>query len=64
MIAHGPGGTTSGSAQEFTSPYLRHVLGFIGIHDVVFVSATEVKEDSRRLDAALAGAQWHTQKAA
>ncbi len=64
MIAHGPGGTTIGSAMDFASPYLRHVLGFIGIHDVEFISATEVKEDSRRLDAALAGVQWHTQEAA
>ncbi len=41
-----------------------HVLGFIGIHDVEFISATEVKEDSRRLDTALAGVQWRTQEAA
>jgi FMN-dependent NADH-azoreductase len=64
MIAHGPGGTTIGSAQDFATPYLRHLLGFIGIHDVKFISATEVKEDSRRLDAALAGAQSHIQMAA
>ena len=64
MIAHGPGGTTIGSAKDFATPYLRHLLGFIGIHDVEFISATEVKEDSRRLDAALAGVQWHTQEAA
>ncbi len=62
MIAHG--GTTIGSAQDFASPYLRHVLGFIGIQDVEFFSAAEVKEDSRRLDAALTGVQWHTQEAA
>jgi FMN-dependent NADH-azoreductase len=64
MIAHGPGGTTIGSAKDFASPYLRHLLGFIGIHDVEFISAAEVNEDSRRLDAALAGAQSHTQQAA
>ena len=64
MIAYGPGGTTIGSAKDFATPYLRHLLGFIGIHDVVFISATEVKEDSRRLDAALAGAQSRTQQAA
>ena len=62
MIAHGR--TTIGSAQDFASPYLRHVLGFIGIHDVEFFSAAEVKEDSRRLDAALASAQVRTQQAA
>ena len=54
MMAHGPGGTTIGSANDFASPYLRHVLGFIGIHDVKFISAAEVKQDSRRLDAVLA----------
>ncbi len=41
-----------------------HVLSFIGNHNVEFISAAEVKEDSRRLDAALAGVQWHTQEAA
>jgi len=64
MISHGPGGTTIGSTTDFATPYLRHLLGFIGIHDVEFISATEVKEDSRRLDAALTGVQWHTQEAA
>jgi len=64
MIAHGPGGTSIGSPQDFATPYLRHVLGFIGLHDVSFVSAAEVKEDSRRLDAAISSAQPRTQKAA
>lgn len=64
MIAHGPGGTSIGSAEDFATPYLRHVLGFIGINDVVFVSAAEVKEDAHRLDAALSSAQSPTQKAA
>ncbi len=58
------GGVTMGSAMDFASPYLRHILGFVGIHDVAFISAAEVKDDPRRLDAALAGAQWHTQQAA
>ncbi len=58
------GGVTMGSAMDFALPYIRYILGFIGIHDVEFISAAEVKDDPRRLDAALAGAQWHTQKAA
>lgn len=33
------GGTRVGSEIDFTTPYLRHVLGFIGIHDVQFVAA-------------------------
>ncbi len=53
-----------GSAMDFASPYIRYILGFVGIHDVEFISAAEVKDDPRRLDAALAGAQWHTQEAA
>ncbi len=64
MMAHGPGGTTIGSTNDFASPYLRHLLGFIGIHDVEFISAAEVQEDPHRLDAALAGAQLHIQQAA
>jgi len=58
------GGLPMGSAMDFASPYLTHILGFVGIHDVEFISAAEVKEDPRRLDAALAGAQLHIQQAA
>ncbi len=58
------GGVPIGSAMDFASPYLRHLLGFIGIQDVEFISAAEVKEDPQRLDAALAGAQSHIQQAA
>jgi len=58
------GGVIMGSAMDFASPYLTHILGFIGIHDVEFISAAEVKEDPRRLDAALADAQLHIQQAA
>ena len=58
------GGVPIGSAMDFASPYLRHLLGFIGIHDVQFISAAEVKEDSHRLDATLAAANLHIQQAA
>ena len=58
------GGVPMGSAMDFASPYIRYILGFVGIHEVEFISAAEVKDDPHRLDAALAGAQWHTQKAA
>ncbi len=64
MMAHGPGGTTIGSTNDFASPYLRHLLGFIGIHDVEFISAAVVQEDPHLLDATLAGAQAHIQQAA
>ena len=58
------GGVPMGSAMDFALPYLRYILGFVGIHDVEFISAAEVKDDPRRLDAALAGAKWHIQVAA
>lgn len=36
------GGTPIGSAIDFASGYLRHVLGFLGIHDVVVISAERI----------------------
>ena len=36
------GGTAVGSEVDFHTPYLRHVLGFIGLHDVEFVSADQL----------------------
>ena len=34
------GGTAFGSDIDFASGYIRHILGFIGITDVTFISAT------------------------
>ncbi|MEO1189947.1 MAG: NAD(P)H-dependent oxidoreductase [Pseudomonadota bacterium] len=36
------GGTESGSEIDFATPYIRHVLGFLGIHDVSFVAADQL----------------------
>jgi FMN-dependent NADH-azoreductase len=36
------GGTPIGSAIDFASGYLRHVLGFLGIHDVEVISAERI----------------------
>lgn len=36
------GGTPSGSDIDFATPYVRHVLGFLGIHDVSFVAADQL----------------------
>ena len=58
------GGVVMGSAMDFATPYLRHILGFIGIQDVEFISAAEIKEDPYRLDTALAGVQSNIQQAA
>lgn len=39
------GGVTLGSPADFASGYLRHVLGFIGLHDVRLVGAEGVARD-------------------
>ncbi|MEL6413374.1 MAG: NAD(P)H-dependent oxidoreductase [Pseudomonadota bacterium] len=36
------GGTQSGSEIDFATPYVRHVLGFVGIHDVSVVAADQL----------------------
>ena len=47
------GGTESGSPIDFATPYLKHVLGFIGIHDVDVVAADRLMLDA---DASMAKA--------
>ena len=47
------GGTGVGSEIDFHPGYMRHILGFIGIHDVEFVSADRMMVDA---DAALKAA--------
>lgn len=37
FVAFAAGGTRFGSGADFASGYIRHVLGFVGIHDVRFV---------------------------
>ncbi len=36
------GGTASGSEIDFATPYIRHVLGFIGIHDITVIAADQL----------------------
>lgn len=36
------GGTAAGSEIDYTTPYLRHVLGFLGIHDVTIIAADQL----------------------
>lgn len=36
------GGTEVGGTVDFHSGYMRHILGFVGIHDVEFVSADQM----------------------
>lgn len=53
IVAVASGGTEAGSEIDFATGYLRHVLGFIGITDVVFVKADRMMIDA---DAALKSA--------
>ena len=46
IVAVASGGTEVGSEIDFATGYLRHVLGFIGITDVVFVKADQLMIDA------------------
>ncbi|WP_368345672.1 FMN-dependent NADH-azoreductase [Pelagovum sp. HNIBRBA483] len=46
IIAFASGGTETGSSIDFASGYLRHILSFIGITDVEFVSADRMAVDA------------------
>lgn len=46
IVAVASGGTAMGSDIDFATGYLRHVLGFIGIKDVVFVAADQMAIDA------------------
>jgi len=52
LYSEGPG-----SAMDFQEPYLRHLLGFIGITDVTFVHAEKIGYGAEARAAALAGAR-------
>ncbi|WJY21999.1 NAD(P)H-dependent oxidoreductase [Fontisubflavum oceani] len=55
VVAVASGGTEAGSAIDFATGYIRHVLGFIGIHDVEFVTADRLMVDAdASMQAALA----------
>lgn len=45
IITVASGGTAAGSEIDFATGYIRHVLGFIGITDVDFVSADQMMID-------------------
>ena len=46
IVAVASGGTEAGSEIDFATGYIRHVLGFIGITDVVFVTADRLMLDA------------------
>lgn len=54
IIAYTAAGTPLGSELDFSSGYLRHILGFLGITEVEFVAADRLAMDR---DAGLARAQ-------
>lgn len=55
-VAIASGGTEVGSAIDFASGYLKHVLGFIGIHDVEFFAADQLMmHGDEKLEATKAG---------
>lgn len=53
IVTVASGGTEAGSTIDFATGYVKHVLGFIGITDVVFVNADRMMVDA---DASLATA--------
>ncbi|MEM6384629.1 MAG: NAD(P)H-dependent oxidoreductase [Pseudomonadota bacterium] len=53
IVTVASGGTEVGSSIDFASGYVKHVLGFIGITDVVFVNADRMMVDA---DASLTNA--------
>lgn len=54
IIAVASGGTEAGSAIDFATGYIRHILGFLGITDVDFVAADRLAVDA---DASLSNAR-------
>ena len=54
LVVVASGGVPVGSATDFATPYVRHVLAFIGINEVEFISADALMSGA---DAALAGAE-------
>lgn len=51
IIAIASGGTQVGSDIDFASDYLRHIMGFIGITDVTFVTADALMADANKAQA-------------
>lgn len=52
IIVAASGGTTVDSDIDFATPYLRHLLGFIGIFDVEVIAADSLMANPDRLQAA------------
>ncbi len=46
VVLMASGGTPLGSSYDYASPYLRHVLGFMGITDIEFIAQDVTKKDA------------------
>ncbi len=46
IVAVASGGTKTGSEIDFATPYIRHVLGFVGITDVTIIAADQMNLDA------------------
>ncbi|MEM0945524.1 MAG: NAD(P)H-dependent oxidoreductase [Pseudomonadota bacterium] len=58
ILVTGSGGTAVDGPMDFTTPYLRHILGFLGITDVSVVAAERQMADGdavEKAEAAIAG---------
>jgi FMN-dependent NADH-azoreductase len=53
VIVTSRGGFIAGTAYDFQEPYLRTILGFIGITDVTFVHAEGVNEGEKQRETAM-----------
>jgi len=49
IVCFASGGTPFGSDIDFASGYIRHILGFIGITDVIFIAADKRFKDDQAL---------------
>lgn len=48
FVVYASGGTPMGSPIDFVTPYLKHVLGFIGIKDVTFLDKDTMAETEEK----------------
>ncbi len=46
ILAMASGGTKAGSEIDFATPYMRHILGFLGITDVTVIAADQLALDN------------------
>lgn len=53
LVIVASGGVPVGSPVDYATPYLRHVLGFLGIHDVQVVAADTLMQTPEKAEAAI-----------